>query len=331
MSAPQAVDAVVTWVDGNDPAHRARLDAYLAATGRPRPPAAAPTRFDACGELDHCLASLARHAPWFRRVFIVTDGQVPPALARLAGTPLEGRVELVDHRRILAGHEAHLPTFNSRAIITALWRIPGLAERFVYFNDDFMLLRDVAPTDFFRGDALVLRGRWRAQSAYRPSRRIVEALKSLRGRPRPDRAGNHEAQELSARLVGFERRYFRLYHTPFPFHRDAIRAFFDARPDLFEANVSHRLRSSSQFKAESLATHLALAEGKAVIDNRLRVAQIKPGEQAPWRLRAKLRRAAADPACAFVCVQSLDRAGDALQAEILAWLGRHAGVLDAGT
>jgi Stealth protein CR2, conserved region 2 len=44
-----------------------------------------------------------------------------------------------------------LPTFNSRAIESMLWRIDGLADRFVYFNDDMMLTARWSPrTSFYR-------------------------------------------------------------------------------------------------------------------------------------------------------------------------------------
>ena len=42
-----------------------------------------------------------------------------------------------------------------------LWRIEGLADRFLYFNDDMMLVGPVEPTDFFSNEGKVnLRGRW---------------------------------------------------------------------------------------------------------------------------------------------------------------------------
>ncbi|MCB1579184.1 MAG: Stealth CR1 domain-containing protein, partial [Xanthomonadales bacterium] len=40
------IDAVITWVDGADPAHRQRLDAYLTGIGQSRPPSAERTRFN---------------------------------------------------------------------------------------------------------------------------------------------------------------------------------------------------------------------------------------------------------------------------------------------
>ena len=85
-----------------------------------------------------------------RRIHLVTAGQVPDWLD--TDHPM---VNLVDHAQILPAEG--LPTFNSHAIETSLHRIDGLAEHFVYFNDDFLLGRPVRP-----GDA-VHRGRARAR------------------------------------------------------------------------------------------------------------------------------------------------------------------------
>lgn len=325
---PAPIDAVITWVDGNDPAHRARLEAYLAERDGPRPPTALPTRFADAGELDYCLASILRHAPWFRRIHIVTGAQIPPQLSRLADTLGAERVRLVDHREIFAGYTQYLPTFNSRAIITALWRIDGLAEHFVYFNDDFMLLQPLQPDDFFRGDAPVVRGRWETQARHRWGRRLIEALRAWRRSRGADRAASHEAQEHSARLAGFERRYYRMYHNPYPMRRSILEAYFRDHPQALEGNLRHRLRASSQFKTECLAAHLEIAQGNAVQDNRKYVIQLKPRRQSPARVAAKLARADRDPDAAFVCVQSLEMAPEAVRAQILAWLDRRVGRLD---
>lgn len=321
------IDAVITWVDGGDPAHRAQLEAFLAQRGGAPPPTALPTRFSDAGELDYCLASILRYAPWFRRIHIVTAAQTPPQLRRFAGTACAERVRLVDHREIFAGFERYLPTFNSRAIITALWRIDGLAERFVYFNDDFMLLQPLQPEDFFRGDAPVVRGRWQTQARHRWGRRLLKALRARGRRSDVDRAASHAAQERSARLAGFERRYYRMYHNPYPMRRSTLRAFFEAHPRLLEDNLRHRLRASSQFKTECLAAHLEIAHGDAVQDNRKYAIQLKPRRQSAVRVAAKLARADRDPNAAFVCVQSLELAPAPVQARILAWLDRRVGRL----
>ncbi|MBA8882239.1 Stealth CR1 domain-containing protein [Dokdonella fugitiva] len=318
------IDAVIPWVDGADPAHRQRLEAHLASRGGGRPPAARPTRFHDAGELDWCVASILRFAPWFRRIHVVTDRQEPALVARLRGTPAAARVRVVDHREIFAGHEHCLPTFNSRTISAVLWRIPDLAEHYVCFNDDFMILRPIEPAAFFRDDRVVLRGAWHAQAGASALAGLRRLFKRARG-DADGRAGNREAQELSARLAGFGRRYFRLPHVPYPYRRATLQAFFAAHPDLLGRQLAHALRSPEQFLAESLAAHLEIAAGHAAFDDDLRVVQLKPGEQREWRLRAKLRAADRDARIAFACVQSLDQASAALQAEIAAWLDRRIG------
>lgn len=327
------IDAVITWVDGSDPAHAERLRAYLAQTGGARPAAADPTRFNDAGELEYCVASILRFAPWLRTIHIVSDGQVPRLMQRLASTPVADRVRIVDHREIFAGHERHLPTFNSRAIITALWRIPGLAERFLYFNDDFALIQPVRPQDFFDGETMLVRGDWRPQSAHRPLRRAVVGLRRLLGRDPASsataRVRNLAAQEESARLAGYQREYLRMYHNPFPMRRSTLEHYFARHPDQLEYNLSFRLRSPKQFKTECLAAHLEFAAGRARLDHRLRTVQLKPSEQWLPRLRRKLASADADPRYAFACVQSLELAAPTAQNDVIAWLDRRIGRLDA--
>ncbi|MQY15738.1 Glycosyltransferase Gtf1 [Streptomyces sp. RB5] len=143
------VDAVYTWVDDADPAWRARLDARRAELGLEPAQSGtagdAPVRFRNRDELRYSLRSLAMHAPWIRRIFLVTDDQTPSWLA--AGHP---GLHLVPHREIFADPSA-LPVFNSHAIESQLHRIDGLAEHFLYLNDDVFLGRTVTPGTFFRG------------------------------------------------------------------------------------------------------------------------------------------------------------------------------------
>ncbi len=328
-----AIDAVVTWVDGADPAHAARLQAFLAPSGGARPEAASPTRFNDAGEIEYCIASLLRFAPWLRAIHVVTDRQVPPLVAKLAGTAFADRVRVVDHAEVFAGYEQYLPTFNSRAISGMLWRIPGLAENFLYVNDDFVLIQPVQPTDFFRADRVVLRGQWRTQSAHQPGRRLLEAFRRWRG-AEPSRAAklrvrNRTGQENGARAAGFERDYLRLAHNPHPMRRSTLAAYFAEQPQRLLDNIRHRLRSADQFNAESLSAHLEIARHDAIVDNRLGTLTLKPSEQWLPRLRRLTARADRDASRAFACVQSLELAPAPAQAHVLAWLDRRVGALPA--
>ena len=316
----EPIDAVVAWVDGNDPAHLRKLREYTGDGAKPRAGGADPTRFGDCGEIEYCVAGLLRHAPWLRRVHIVTDQQVPRFLQE-AGGRLRDRVVVTDHREVFVDYEHCLPTFSSRAIEAMLWRIPGLSENFIYLNDDFSLLRPVAPTDFFREDKVVLRGHWREQRARQ------QGLRRLIPRERA-RAGNHEAQARSAAFAGSTRRYLQAPHVPHPMRRSTLAEFFAAKPQVLEETLGHRFRSQAQILTTALAAHLELVAGHAIVDNRLHHLRLKPASQ--WRplLQRELRAADRDESLAFGCVQSLDQADERTRALVLEWLRSRVGTID---
>lgn len=133
------IDVVYTWVDGEDPEWNA---ARVARGGDElRRESAGQARFRSRDELLHSMRSVHLFAPWVRTIHLVTAGQRPEWLAD------HPRVRVVDHREILPPDA--LPTFNSQAIETALHRVPGLAEHFVYLNDDVFLGRATRPELFF--------------------------------------------------------------------------------------------------------------------------------------------------------------------------------------
>ncbi|MGY5034430.1 stealth family protein [Streptomyces sp. 900116325] len=135
------VDAVYTWVDGNDPAWQQRKasakgEVYHAES-------ASDARFISRDELRYSVRSLHMFAPWIANIYIVTDDQVPVWLAE----EIPG-IRVVSHREIFRD-SADLPTFNSHSIESQLHHIDGLSEHFLYFNDDMFIGRPVAPHAFF--------------------------------------------------------------------------------------------------------------------------------------------------------------------------------------
>ena len=320
------IDAVITWVDGDDPAHRHKREAFLGTGSRPERGAADPTRFGNCGEIEYCIASLLRFAPWLRRIHIVSDAQTPALIEKLRGSAFESRVQVVDHRTIFAGFEQFLPTFSSLSIETMLWRTPGLAEHFIYLNDDFQLLRELVPGDFFRDGKVVLRGKWRGGRL----RSIGRRLRSMLVLPgKPAMVSNHTAQQLTAAMVGFHSCYFQVPHCPHPMRKSLLAAHFAQHPELLPANLAPRFRSAEQFLLVGLADHLELRAGSAIIDNQLGTLRLKPSSQRLSTLRAQLNQADADPRLVFGCVQSLDVAGDPARRLLLDWLDRRIGRLES--
>lgn len=141
------VDAVITWVDGSEPQYKKKLrqahDAFFPGkrieAGRHRDN----------GELRYALRALTAYAPWLRTIHLVTDGQRPSWLK--ANHP---KIRLADHREFIPSE--FLPTFNSHVIESFLHRLPGLAEHYIYFNDDVFLGRPVRKADFFTPNGLPL-------------------------------------------------------------------------------------------------------------------------------------------------------------------------------
>lgn len=144
------IDVVYTWVDADDPdwqadfaAARQGSDASSTHTS-----SVSASRFTSREELRYSLRSLAAFASWVRTIHVVTNGQVPAWL-----DTDHPRIRVVTHDEIFPD-ASHLPTFNSHAIEANLHRIPGLAEHYLYLNDDVFFGRIAYPGDFFSASGL---------------------------------------------------------------------------------------------------------------------------------------------------------------------------------
>jgi hypothetical protein len=135
------IDAVYTWVDKTDESFKEEFRRF-----QPSAASSDPSLFEGNDELRYSLRSLEAYAPWINHVYIVTNGQRPSWLAD------SSKVTIVQHADIL--DRQYLPTYNSHVIESALHNIPGLAEHYVYFNDDMFLVNLARPTDFFTGSGL---------------------------------------------------------------------------------------------------------------------------------------------------------------------------------
>jgi len=325
------IDAVIAWVDGTDPAHQAKLNAYLAEIGH-RPKTAAPTRFNSVGEIDFCIASLLRFAPFVRRIHVITDAQTPPLLAQLwqRDPAMRQRVTLVDHRAIFAGHEDCLPTFNARSIETLLWRVPGLAEHFVYLNDDMMLIKPLTPEDWFRRGGPVLHGKYAIPIDREWSQRVKRTLRRLLNKPKPPSPLHKRTQSISAARLGFDRRYFVVNHYPHPLRQSTFARHFAAHPQELRENIAHRLRSAAQFGPVALANHLEILAGHAHLEPDNRLLYAEPAAMTRERLGQALAAAERNPHVAFACLQSLDEASEAHRKDVFGWLDRVVGSISTG-
>ncbi len=292
-----AIDALITWVDGGSAAHRERRAQYMAQSVGPlHENALNPHRWVSGDEIYFCLQSIHNHAPWIRTIWILVEDETPD-LTRFASA-LRAKIRVAYHRDIFDGFEGTLPTFNSLAIESMMWRIEGLAERFLYFNDDVFLTGPLAPQDMFEGDKPVLRGRW---VDYSDLLRTPEL--------RDDPAKFHDFMQINAAAlcgVGAER-LFAAAHVVHPMRRSIMARLYAQHRDAFIANIGHRFRDLGQFFPPGLHNHACLASGQAVLTqarDHLHIASGQGAGAAPSGTRELLTQDALAQV-KFLCVNDL--------------------------
>ncbi|SCY93135.1 stealth conserved region 3 domain-containing protein [Paracoccus tibetensis] len=251
--AQRPVDAVFTWVDHQDQDWQAMYRTYRpdgavekASSGAPAGDAASVTRFHNNDELRYALRAVRRNLPWINQIHIFTNCR-PPHWLDLSH---EG-INWVDHRDVIP--QKFLPTFNSHVIESYLHHLPGLAEQFIYLNDDVFVMRPLEPAAFF-------------DASYRSAARL-EGYGVVSG---PVRTGDPDylnaarnSQALLRREFGFAATELH-NHVPFSLLRTVLMEIekrFRDEMDRFRAN---RFRSAEDLNLVSfLYHHFALAEGHA--------------------------------------------------------------------
>ncbi len=134
------IDFVMIWVDGSDKAWRAEKSRY---DGSGPETSDSEVRFRDWDNLQYWFRGVEKFAPWVNKIHFVTWGHLPKWLD--TSNP---KLHIVNHRDYIP--EKYLPTFSSHTIELNLHRIEGLAERFVYFNDDTFITAPTTSEDFFK-------------------------------------------------------------------------------------------------------------------------------------------------------------------------------------
>lgn len=132
------IDLICPWLDEKDPAWQQERNQY-----------ASPELYNSeCmfrewELMRYWFRGVERALPWIRKVHFVTWGHLPPWL-----NTEHPKLNIVRHEEFIP--KAYLPTFNSIVISVNIHRIPGLAEQFIYTNDDFYFLDRVTPEEYFQ-------------------------------------------------------------------------------------------------------------------------------------------------------------------------------------
>ena len=247
-SADAPIDVVYLWVDGNDAIWRAKREAALAQL--PQDTGAAMARYSNVEgrfrdnhELRYSLRALEKFFPQHGHVYIVTAAQAPDWLRP------SDRLTLVDHRDLMP--EASLPTFDSGHIESWIHHIPGLSERYFYFNDDVFLGAPLNSNDWFTSDGFYVT--WSDEpevtdEAMRTDATSLEnacrlSIEWLTAQARLALAGQ-AAAPLSRTQDPLYQSTFRTFaHSPRPMRRSILLELETTAPELFAGVRSTVFRS----------------------------------------------------------------------------------------
>ena len=100
-------------------------------------------------ELKFSLRSVHKFLPWVRHIFVLMNP--PKQKPSWFSDNYSKYITLVDHKEVFPDTMTN-PITNSNAIETTLYRIPGLSEHFIYFNDDVFIGRPLPRSYFFTND-----------------------------------------------------------------------------------------------------------------------------------------------------------------------------------
>lgn len=240
------IDMVFSWVDGSASEFQrqraAQLSEYVVGEGDD-----GPARYRHVDELRYALRSVHMYAPWVRRIFIATDS---PAPAWLAEHP---KVTIVRSEEFFADPST-LPTHNSHAVEAQLHRIDGLAEHFLYSNDDMFFGRPVHPELFFSPGGI--------------SSFVECDVRIGSGDPRLERSGHDNGLRVNRALL--QERFGRvivrdLEHCAAPLRRSVMSELEQTFPEDFRRTAASRFRAATDISVtNSLYHYYAMFTGRAL-------------------------------------------------------------------
>jgi hypothetical protein len=244
------IDLIYLWVNGNDPEWKHRKNVFLGLETA-GDDTNCEGRFADNDELKYSLRSVEKYAHWIRKIFIVTDGQRPEWLD--VSSP---KIQIINQNDLLP-QEAK-PCYNSVVIEYFLYKIPGLAEHFLYGNDDMFLNAPLEPRFFFADDGfpyIRLRRKPFGNLRYRWKEWIGRELSTYRA-----------TVLLASRLV--ERQYGKFYsgtphHNMDAYLKSDCQAVVEAvfGPEIARCTVHHKRMADDIQRALFLYYALAIRHG----------------------------------------------------------------------
>lgn len=217
------IDIVYTWVNHEDINWKTLYSQVRNADNDKHKSATDSARFQNRNELYYSILSVHKYAPWVNRIFVVSNCDLPAYIAEL------DKVEFVHHKLIFENPN-DLPTFNSHAIESNLHRINGLSENFIYFNDDFFLVKYTDQRLFFpsAGRINIFPSRHKIPYHQKGDLKAVDSAAIYTG-------------NLLRKSLSFSPEY-KLHHAPYPILRSIMCEIQDLYPIEARKTSGHKFR-----------------------------------------------------------------------------------------
>ncbi len=314
------MDAVLTWVDGNDPILKAERQKYLTNLKEDTlEDIAGRARFIQSDEINFAVASILRFAPYIDRIFIVTNSQVPRMDEFLDRNFPDSRVEIriVDQHSLFDGLEEYKPVFNSLAVEVLLYRIPDLSEEFIYMCDDFFYASPSRKEDLFRDGKVVCYSR-------KMSALSCRFLRFIRRRKNGHKRLTYKDTLLNgAEMLGADHIFY-LPHEPHPIFKSMLKEYFDANPEAVLRNVRHRFRDAEQFNVQGFFYLLAESKGRLIHESpKGRTMMVRKTTGKKGYLDRKIREADNSSGLLYGCINSVQDMLPEEKKKITDWMCRR--------
>lgn len=314
------VDAVITWVDGNDKNWQEKFNKY-AETKIDFNKKKESVRYNSIGEINIAIKSIIKYASFVKNIFLITDNQTPKLFDELKSLASKNDInlEIVDHQIIFKGYEQFAPSFNSCSIGCMLFRIPNLSNHFIIFNDDTFLMRETSITDFFINEAPIVRGKWEKYYENKLIRTNYYKILSVLGlNKRKKTIGFKKFQQNSARLAG-TKKYLRRFHTPVSVRKNTLQNFFNQNNKILEKNIKYKFRNENQFIVSSLSEHLEIRNNSFHYKKDPQLIHFRSYKK-HYMVKLKLFWFSINKKKLFMTFQSLELANNNSQNYILNWV-----------
>ena len=305
----EKIDAVITWVDGSEPSYKLKLDENL------KNKKITKRQYHQANEIDFCVASIIKFAPFVRKIFIITDKQ-KPNLSRIRHLVSLKKIEIIDHEEIFRDNIDCLPSFNIRSIDALLFKIKNLSDKFIYFNDDMFLIKETSKEDWFKDNKAVLTGHWAKTYNKQLIKTMTHKIKNLL----KIRPSFNAAQSKAANIVGFHNKYFKSFHCGRPQIKSVIKDFYDKNPQKLTNQIRYKFRDGRQYMPYSLCWHLLIKENLYVESSSNKLVEInKSRNLSAKKLEKILRSIDSKIEVKFLNIQDLNMARSETQKVFQNW------------